>query len=163
MDLPKEKQGPAVFLSLPQNICKCVWHLVRIDLGWTDGLRVIIDKLDKIYLWWTHYGIYDIQGFLFLQKTVGMNINNFLVQYKFLYQKLHKFGNTLPEEVQAFFFLNVVNVSEEIKKLAKMTCSTLTYTAMKGTLKKVFSDISSIMLIQWSKPPWILSWWWGGF
>ena len=34
----------------------------------------------------------------------------------------------------------MVNVSEENKKLARTTCVTLTYTAVKETLKKVFSD-----------------------
>ena len=32
-DLPKEKQGPVVFLSLPQKICKCVRHLLIVDIS----------------------------------------------------------------------------------------------------------------------------------
>ena len=37
------------------------------------------------------------------KMTAGGNINNFLVLYEFLNQKLRKFGIFLPEEVQAFF------------------------------------------------------------
>lgn len=48
-DLPKEKQGPAVFLSLPQNIRECVWHLAMTDIGGANVLNIIIDTLDKIY------------------------------------------------------------------------------------------------------------------
>ena len=50
MDLPKGKQGPAVFLTLPQNIGECVWHLATTDISYTDRLWVITNNLDEIHL-----------------------------------------------------------------------------------------------------------------
>ena len=80
--------------------------------------------------------------FFSYKRTAGRNINDFLVCYKFLYQNLHKFENT-SSRVHAFFVLNAANVSEINEKLTRTTCAILTYTPMKDTLKKVFSDISS--------------------
>ena len=48
----------------------------------------------------------------------------------------------MSKRVQVFFVLNTANASEENEKLAR-TCATLTYTAIKDTLKKVLSDNSS--------------------
>ena len=62
MDLPKEKQDPEVFLSLPQNIHECFQHLAI-----TDRLQVITNTLG-IYLHGKHTMAYIYQGFLFLQK-----------------------------------------------------------------------------------------------
>lgn len=49
---------------------------------------------------------------------------------------------TFLEEVQAFFVLNAVGVSEEYEMLARLMCGSLTYTDIKDMLKKVFADIS---------------------
>ena len=75
-----------------------------------------------------------------------MNINDFLVWYKFFGQKLHEFRITLSEGVQAFFVLNATNVSEENEKLASMTYATLTYVAMKDTFENVISGLVSVSL-----------------
>ena len=108
------------------------------DFGWTSHYR---QAWWNLFTWWAHFGI---QGFLFLQKTAGVNIKNILICYEFLFKKLCKFVITLLERVQASFVLNTVNISEENEKLARMTCTTLIYKAMKDTLKIVFSNISSV-------------------
>ena len=51
---------------------------------------------------------------------------------------------TLPGGVQAFFVLNAANRSKENEKLSRTMWASLSYTTMKETLKKVFSDISSL-------------------
>ena len=98
----------------------------------------------NLLTWRIHYGIYNIQGFPLLQDDSRSEYKQFLVLYKFFYQKLNQFGITLPERVPAFFVLNIANRSEETKKFARMTCTMSMYTAMKDTLKTLFSDISSI-------------------
>ena len=51
-----------------------------------------------------HKCIHGIQGFLWLQRDIGININDFLVHYEFLYQKLQKFSMTLSDRVLAFTY-----------------------------------------------------------
>ena len=91
------KTGLAVFLSLPQNIYEYVRHLSIADIGWGEGLELITDKLDEIYLWDLNTSIYmAFKKFYFYKSDIGININDFLVHYKFLYQK---FGMTLFDRV----------------------------------------------------------------
>ena len=85
-----------------------------------------------------------IQGFRFLQKKTAR------VNMTFLYCKNFCIRNNINLELQCekefrpFFVLNESNVLEENKKLTRIRSSTLTYIAMKDTLKKVFSEISSM-------------------
>lgn len=75
-DLPKEKQGPAVFLSLPQNIRECVRHLAMTDIGGANGLNIIIDTLDKIYLLDENTMAYmSFKEFYSYKRAAGVNIN----------------------------------------------------------------------------------------
>lgn len=141
-DLSEEKKGPAVFLTLPPNIRECVRELPTSDIGGRDGLKILIKKLDDIYLKDEHTRAYmTFKEFYTYKRSSGTSINDFLVRYEFLYQRLKKFYIILPEGVQAFLVLNAVNISEENEKLARTTCSVLTYQNMKESIKKVFGDI----------------------
>ena len=48
----------------------------------------------------------------------------------------------LPEGFQAFFLLKAANLSPDHQKLARATCSKLTYKDMKSNILKVFGDFS---------------------
>ena len=71
-----------------------------------------------------------LKEFYSYERDIGININDFLVHYEFLYQKLQKFGMTLPDGVQ-FFVLNATNLSQETEKLARTMCASLNNTTMK--------------------------------
>ena len=87
-NLPKENQGPVVFLSLPQNICECVRHLSKVDISRAKRLNSMTEKLDEIYLQDTNISAYmSCKEFYFYKRDIGVNINNFLVYYECLYQK----------------------------------------------------------------------------
>ena len=45
-NLPKEKKGPTVFLTLQQNIRKYVRHLSTADIGRAEVLKIITVNLD---------------------------------------------------------------------------------------------------------------------
>ena len=77
------------------------------------------------------------QDFYFYKRDIGVNINDFLVRYEFLYQKLQKFGMTL-------LVLNAANLSEENGIAARNACACPNDTKMKEASKNVFSDISSL-------------------
>ena len=51
--LNQEKLGLVVFLSLPittEHMCLCVRHMSIADIGRAEGLKLITDKVDEIYL-----------------------------------------------------------------------------------------------------------------
>ena len=49
-DLVQTKRGPAVYLTLTGNARDCVRDLTPAEIGSADGVKKIIDKLDKVYL-----------------------------------------------------------------------------------------------------------------
>ena len=49
-DMEAKKQGPAVYLTLTGCAREGVRDLLPADVGKTDGLKKILDKLDSIYL-----------------------------------------------------------------------------------------------------------------
>ena len=49
-DLAKEKQGPAVYLSLPASARECVRDLKHEEIGHADGVTKITNKQDSVFL-----------------------------------------------------------------------------------------------------------------
>lgn len=103
-DLPKEKQNPAVLLTLSTNIRECDWYIDVTGIDWKDDLQLIILNLDKIYLSYENTRAYmAFKEFYSYRSASGTNITDFFVWNEFLYWKLEKFGIALPEGVPAFF------------------------------------------------------------
>ena len=118
MDLQKEKQDPAVFLSLPQNLRECVRHLAITDIGRTDGSWVITDELDKIYLGGKHTMAYKaVKDFCSNKTAAGVNIKYILVRYEFLYKKYTNLESTCKRSSVLFCF----ECSEYIRRKRKAT------------------------------------------
>ena len=69
-DLPKEKQGPPVFLSLSQNICECITHLSIVDISRAEGLKFITEKFDEIYLQDPNTSAYMVSRIFALTKEI---------------------------------------------------------------------------------------------
>ena len=104
MDLLKEKQGSIVFLSLPQKIHECVWHLAIMDISWTDALWVIVDKLDKIYLCDEHTMAYMAFHFNSYRRTAGVNINDFWYSKKNFIKNYINLELPCQKEFRPFLF-----------------------------------------------------------
>ena len=49
-DLEKKKQGPALYLTLTGRACECVRELTPEVIGGDDGVKKIIEKLDKLFM-----------------------------------------------------------------------------------------------------------------
>ena len=77
-----------MFLSLPQNICEYVRHLSIVDISRAEGLKLISDKLDEIYLQDPNTSPYMVfKDFYGYKRDIGVNINDFWCVMNF-YQKL---------------------------------------------------------------------------
>ena len=143
-DLPAAKKGPAVYLSLSGRARDCVRDLSKEDIGHVDGVKKILEKLDKLFL-----KDKDTRAFLAFtefydyRRPSGVNMTDFLGKFEYLYTKLGNFDVVLPEGVQAFFLLKAANISEENERLARATCAAVTYEGMKTALRKIFGDPAS--------------------
>ena len=49
-DLEKKKQGPALYLTLTGRAHECVRELTPEVIGGEDGVKKIIEKLDKLFM-----------------------------------------------------------------------------------------------------------------
>ena len=94
------KNMNAVYSSTKRNIesgCifvftterKCIRNLLIVDIGRVEGLKVITDILNEIFLRNPNTSAYIVmKKFYSYKRDIGENINVFLVRYKFLYHKL---------------------------------------------------------------------------
>ena len=80
-----------------------------------------------------------LKEFYSYKRYINININDFLVHYEFLYQKLQNLVWHTSTGCR-LFVLKAVNLSEENEKSLRTTCVSLNYASMKD-IKKVFSEI----------------------
>ena len=118
-DLPKEKQSDSIFVIITEH--RYVRYLSILDIGWAEGLKIIIDKLDEIYLWDPNTSTnMTFKEFNSYERDNGIDINDlFCVKYSKL-------------------------VWGKWKIIKDYTCASFNYATIKETLKQVFSDISSL-------------------
>ena len=140
-DLPKAKQGPAVYLSLTGRARECVRDITPEQLSADDGVTTITTKLDAIFKKDQNTRAYLVfKEFYDYRRSAGIPITEFFVRFEYLYHKLQQFDMKLPEGVKACFLLNAVNISDDNEKLARATVGELTYENMKQKIQTIFGD-----------------------
>ena len=131
-----------LYLSLKGKAREYVQDISDDDICSDEGFDVLT-KLDEIYM-----KEKDTRAFLAVEEFIEYkrkndgDIRDFIVHYDYFYGKLSEFGMVLPEGFQAFFLLKAANLSPDHQKLARATCSKLTYKDMKSNILKVFGDFS---------------------
>ena len=140
-DLSKSKQGPAVYLSLTGKAREAVRDIKAAQLNIEDGLQVIIQKLDAVFLKDSaSRSFLTFQNFYQYRRGSGDDFETFIVKFEQLYHQVTEFKMVLPEGVQAFFLLVASNLSSEMEKLVRVTVTELTYENMRGQIKKIFGS-----------------------
>ena len=143
-DLDKVKRGPAVYLTLSGRARDCVRELTKEQIGAQNGVKQIVDKLDKVFL-----KDKDTQTFVAFEtfynyrRSSGESMTDFIVQFEYLTHKMTKQEIVLPQGVMAFLLLKASNISIENERLACATCAAMTYENMKASINKIFGDPSS--------------------
>ena len=114
------------------------------NLSTKDGLKLITDKLDSLYLKdkaQMAYEAYD--KFEKFRRPAEMSIKDYINEFERLLTKTKAYGTNISSDVQAYRLLNSANVSETQKQLVRATIAgDLTYDAMKLKLSRVFEDAS---------------------
>ena len=147
IDLPKNKQGIAVALSLPvddeHQIKEKVFDQIPLDDLKTDfGLNILIAFLDK------HLAKDDladsVEKFDDFRRDDGQSIHKYIAMFDAKYRKIEKKNMTLPSEILAFKLLKKANITKEERLLVSTGMnyeqkSTL-YEEAKSSLKKFKGD-----------------------
>ena len=143
--LEKEKQGAAVLLTLEGAAEEAALELDVSVINSNDGLKSIIQQLDKLYLKdKTLEKFQALEAFDSYQRKPETSIHEHIHNFDKLYFKLKSHGTTISEDLLAYKLLKSANLSPADEKLAKGTTNELTLVSMKSQLKKIFPDANSI-------------------
>lgn len=137
-DLPLEKQGPAVLLSLKGRAREAALELEIKDLSEETGLDLIIMKLDTLFAKDKDELAYEAyERFETMKRSPQTPIDEYLQAFDHLYNVVKKHGMVLPEGVLAYRLLASSNLPANEHKLARATTDSLTYKGMAACLKKI--------------------------
>ena len=140
-DIEEKKQGPVVYLSLPDKIRKSCSDIKVSDLNKDDGLTVLITKIKSSYAKDINalaYMAYD--QFENFKRLYEMSIVDYINEFERLNNKIRQFDMVLPRVVLAYKVLNNANISSEKKQLIRATVVTLTYENMTKQLKAMYDS-----------------------
>ena len=131
-ELDKKKMGPAVYLSLSGKLRDAVCELNPADLSKDEGLKLITDKLDAIYLKDRNTRAYlAFRIFCNYRRTSGMPMPEFVIEFEHHHHELKKFNMK-----QNFFKragLKIYSIVPSIVDQKKWSLGTV---AMKKRLKQ---------------------------
>ena len=100
--MEKNQQAINIFLESPEGNPKtanAVPDLTATDLNTDQGMN-FFEKLDKVFQSETtdeSYGMYP--AFISFKRTYRMNMSDFILEYKHLYQKMIQYDIKLPDAI----------------------------------------------------------------
>ena len=139
-DIEEKKQGPVVYLSLPDKIRKSC-NISVSDLNKDNGLNTLITKIKTLYAKDINalaYMAYD--QFENFKRPDEMTIVDYINEFERLNNKIRQFDMVLPTGVLAYKVLNNANISSEKKQLIRATVVSLTYENMTKQLKAIYDS-----------------------
>ena len=144
--LERKKQDPTIFLSLSGQAREAVLELELDKLNDDNGVKNLLEKLDKLYLKDDTYSAYEAyERFETFSRAPSMTVSDYIIEFERLYNKAKQHRMGLPDGVLAYRFLNSVNISSHHVQLVRATLSELSYQSMKDQLKKIFSDPTNLV------------------
>ena len=101
-DIEPKKQGPVVYLSLSDKICKSCNDVSVKDLNKDDGLNVLINKIKSL-----HAKDMNALAFIVCDKfenlrSDDMNIIDYINEFERLNNQIKHFEMELPTDVLAY-------------------------------------------------------------
>ena len=142
-DLKKEKQGPAVVLSLSGKAREAALEIPSSELVKDDGVPKIVSRLASIYRKDTVDTAYEaFENFISFKREPSMKINDYITEFEGRYSKAKNQGFELSSSSLAYFLLNQAQLTEDDRKLVRATLAKLDLDDMKEKLKKVFGSSS---------------------
>ena len=143
-DLEKKQQGPAIYFSLSDKIMNSCSDVTVPELNKDDGLNLLINKLEKLYVKDSKASAYlAYEKFASFQCPTDMNIIDYLNEFERLYYDIQRYEMTLPSGVLAYRVLISANLTPEKQRLARATITEMTYENMKKQLKAIHDSSSS--------------------
>ena len=113
-NLKPKKQGPVVYLSLPDKIRKSCNDVSVQDLNKDDGPNILINKIKSLYAKdMNALGFMAYEKFDNFRRSDDMNIIDYINEFEQLNNQIKYFEMKLPTGVVAYKVLKNANLSNE--------------------------------------------------
>ena len=119
-DIPVDKQGPAIFLSLEGKAREAVLELEVSDISGVSGVANVIKKLDSIFerdAIQVAYECYD--QFERYRRPENMSMSEYINEFDRLHNKTEAHGSSMSENILAYCLLKLANLSQHHEELAR--------------------------------------------
>ena len=153
-DLPTEKQGIVIALTLPDDdknkIQEKVFNQIgRENLKQENGLDTLINFLDsQLMKDELSDSLEKFEQFEDFQRVNGQSITEYIATFDSHYRKLEKYKLKLPTEILAFKLLRKANISKEEKMLVltgmNYSNKETLYEEAKQSLKKFKGGVTEV-------------------
>ena len=142
-DLDKDKQGPAIYLSLDEKIRKICSDIKVKDLNSENCVDILVNKLQCLFpkdINQAAYVAYDkCETF---KRPINMSMVYFINEFERLYNNIKKFEMELPAGVLAYRLLKSAEISEDKQQLIRATLTSFSHERIKRQLKAICDNLS---------------------
>ena len=132
--VPKKEHGIVVLLDSLEGNAKAEKAIADIkaeERNNDDGVKVITEKLDQIFLEESADEAYKVYwNFINCNKSNETTISEYILEFEHLYKKMIEYGMKLPDPVLTFKLLDGANISNDERKIALTFCVDLKYKTM---------------------------------
>ena len=143
-NLPPEKQGAAMFLSLNGEALDPAFELKEEVINGKDGVKSIMPCLDKLYKKDdTLVKFLAMESFETYKRPSTLSIPEYINEFNKCLHKVKNYGAGMLDDILSYHLLKNANLKQIKEQLITATISDLCYNLMKKQLKKIFSDLSS--------------------
>ena len=140
-DIEPKKQGPVVYLPVPDKIRKSCNDVSVQDLNKDNELNVLVNKIKSLHT-------KDMNALAFMaydkfnnfRRSDDTNIIDYINEFERLNNQIKHFEMKLPTGALAYKVLKNANLSKEKHQLIRATIVSLTYENMKKQLKAIFES-----------------------
>ena len=142
-DLPVNRQGQALVLSLEDEALDAVLEIDESDISKENGIDFIIECLNRLFKKDSTVIKYQtLEAFMTFKRPSNMPIQAYLNELDKGLFKTKSYGTVMSDDILAYRLPKSANLSGYHEELVKATIPDLQYDIMKDQLKKTFSDAS---------------------
>ena len=139
-DLPKEKRGLAVALSLTERRREVAMELTPEVLGSETGLTQLLPKLEAIFAKHSIDIVFEsYHQFERIQRTDCQSVENYIQAFERCYAKIPQCKMTLPDDELACKLLCGANLEAKERQMVLATTPDLKFSTMRSSLKRIFT------------------------
>ena len=139
-NLPKRKQGPALWMSLAGKAKEVIQDMDLEEIKADNGLSQMIRKLDAVFKIDENQAAYlAYRSFETFIRPSDMKMQEFVIKFESLNSKIKKHDMTLADGGLAYRFLHSANLRDDEIKLCRATTD-FTYNDMKQKVLSLHED-----------------------